>query len=332
MAEKRKSTASAPVKRKLRRIASPTPSPPPSSAPSPDVVPSALPSPPPPLRSPICPPSPPPSPTRPLEQPADGLSEDAAAAILANLPRSSSATPVDDQSFDPEENLVRLYVAAARLGYSLINVPGDGDCALHAVVHGLRPFGVDADVTSLRAALIETAGTDDHLVAAAISAFEAEHPGQGPALHEAWLASMARRGTFVDNTALAALATAIERPIIVFSPSSARVAVYAPSPAVPIVGAPVHVALNPELFRRDAQSNEIPTSSGHYFGAVAGGDLTVPTSITELAERMLPRLLSEHDQRVAEMPALIDSAESATVCAELEVNGKRLAQSVVMVG
>ncbi|EKC97913.1 hypothetical protein A1Q2_07710 [Trichosporon asahii var. asahii CBS 8904] len=333
MVDKRKGKASAPVKRKLRRIASPTPSPspPPSTRPQ-DSLPS-LPSPSPALPSPTRPPSPPSSPTRPPEPATEAAeaTEAAASTLLAPLARAPGPAPVTDQSFSSEENLFRLYVAAARLGYDLIDVPGDGDCALHAVVHGLLPFGIQTNVATLRAGLVEAASADDYLVAAAMSAFEAESPGHGPARHGDWLASMAHRGTFLDNTALSALATAIDRPIHVFTPSSARVAVYAPSNSVSNVGAPVHVGLNPELFRRDDQGNEIPTSPGHYFAAVAGGALDVPSRVTEVARRMLSRLLAEHNRRIADYPGSLADAGDADIRTELEENGKRLARSVVIV-
>lgn len=44
-----------------------------------------------------------------------------------------------DSMFDGEQNLARLHMAAARLGYGLVNVPGDGNCAC-AVAHSLRDY------------------------------------------------------------------------------------------------------------------------------------------------------------------------------------------------
>ncbi|EKC97914.1 hypothetical protein A1Q2_07711 [Trichosporon asahii var. asahii CBS 8904] len=210
----------------------------------------------------------------------------------------------DDQAFNPEENLVRLYIAAARLGYNLVDVPGDGNCALHAAVHGLRPFGVDADVPSLRAALVEAARCDEEFRDNALSL-------QEEAELDEWIVKMSHMEEYVDHMGLAALATALARPIVVFSPSSARVATHTPS-HVPNMGDPVFLALKPQSFRRDLE---------------APG----PPHIQARARVMLPNLLAEHDRRVANLPALIANAESISVRDELEANGKRLARSLVVV-
>lgn len=174
----------------------------------------------------------------------------------------------DDQAFNPEENLVRLYIAAARLGYNLVDVPGDGNCALHAAVHGLRPFGVDADVPSLRAALVEAARCDEEFRDNALSL-------QEEAELDEWIVKMSHMEEYVDHMGLAALATALARPIVVFSPSSARVATHTPS-HVPNMGDPVFLALKPQSFRRDLEGNEVPTSAGYYCAADPSAELPVP--------------------------------------------------------
>lgn len=199
-------------------------------------------------------------------------------------------------------------------------------------MHGLRPLGVDVNVFGLRVALVDAARTDDDLVAASITTFEATNAGAGQERHEAWVADMVRRGTFLDNAALGALATAIARPVVVLTPSSMRTQRVEPSAAVDNVGAPVFVGLNPELAHVDQETGaEVVTFGGHYLAAVPGEPGTVPRDVRDTARRILPDLVAEYDRRVAELPGLVERAETEGVKEEPQRHGAHLARGVVVV-
>lgn len=248
------------------------------------------------IPSPERPPTPPPSPKPTRQAPTawESFTEDDAKSTLATVGQGAPPPARTTQEFGAEENLVRLYVAAGSLGYSLLDVPGDGDCALHAVVFDLRPFGVDESVGSLRAALIRVANTDDEFRANVLLSLEAAEAGQGEARFADCLKRTTRRGTFLDNMALAALATAIARPIVVFAPLSRRVETHTPSARVSSPGAPVHLAINPELVHINDKGDGVVRFGGHYLAAVPGGDdqaLTHVTHTARLQVQSLPALV-----------------------------------------
>lgn len=202
-----------------------------------------------------------------------------------------------DAEFSTEQNLARLYLTASSLGYELFDmVQTVGNGLLRVISFGLREDGhPNVHLEELRATMISTVRND-----ASVRKELGSHLG-GNSLKE-WVKQAAMPEHPLDCTALQVLATALERPIVLFLPWSISPQVHPPSPAVSDPKTPLVVALNPPT----------PGFSGHWLGALPAPFIAaIPTSLTIVARGMIPDLLADFDRRVQAITDLIEQAQDS---------------------